>query len=359
MAEVTSDKTHDPTPHRRQQAREQGHLARSQELTSALLLLGGVVTLVWLGRPLVDFVGRFTVRQLGGEPWLAADPEFIVRSANGLLTSLAGVLLPVVGLLTLVGIGANVAQVGLIFMPEKTLPDLSRVNPIAGFARLFSTRNFTRVAFGLVKLAMVAAVAGYSLNAQRDKILNCGQLPLPALAAFICETLLWTSLEIALALLAVAALDYGWERLRRERDLRMTAEELREEMRNLRGDPQLIARRRSLSRQFREPRLASSVAQADVVITAAGELAVAIRYEAEAGAPLVVAKGTGAAGRRIRELATEHQVPMAERQTLARSLYEAVDVNEPIPQKLFAAVAEILAKIPPARQMGIVPDNRV
>ena len=175
---------------------EQGHVARSQELTSALLLLGGVVTLVWLGRPLVDFVGRFTVRQLGGEPWLAADPEFIVRTSNGLLTSLAGVLLPVVGLLTLVGIGANVAQVGLIFMPQKTLPDLSRVNPIAGFARLFSTRNFTRVAFSLAKLAVVAAVAGYSLNAQRDKILNCGRLPPAALAAFICEMLLWTSLDI-------------------------------------------------------------------------------------------------------------------------------------------------------------------
>ena len=248
----------------------------------------------------------------------------------------------------LVGIAANMLQVGLIFLPEKALPDLSRVNPVEGFARLFSTRNFARVAFGLAKLAAVAAVAGYSLHGKREKILNCGQLPPAELAAFICETLIWTSLEIGLALLAVAALDYGWERLRRERELRMTTEELREEMRNLRGDPQLIARRRALARKFREQRLASSVAQADVVVTGPGELALAIRYEAGTSAPVVVAKGLGASGKRIRELATDHQVPIVDQQSLARSLYEAVDVNEPVPQQLFPAVAEILAEISPA-----------
>jgi flagellar biosynthetic protein FlhB len=344
MAELTGDKTHDPTPHRRQLAREQGHVARSQELTSALMLLGGVAALFWFGRALVDFIGFCAVRHLGGEPWLATDTAFIVRTANGLMASLARVLLPVVGMLALVGIGANLVQTGVIFRPDRTLPDLSRLNPAEGFARLFSMKNLARVIFGVCKLAAVAAVAAYSLYAQRSEILNCGQLPPSALAAFMGETLIWTALEIAVALLALSALDYGWQRLQYERDLRMTTGELREEMRNLRGDPQWIARRRSLARQLREPR----VAQAKVVITGPGELAVAIRYEAGAAAPVVVAKGRGSPGERIRESAIEHRVPVVEQTALAQSLYDAVDMKKTVPPQLFPAVAEILARIPPA-----------
>jgi len=260
----------------------------------------------------------------------------------------------------LLAIAGNVVQVGFLFLPDKALPDFSRIDPVQGLARLFSLRTSSRLAFGLLKLGVVMNVAWYSFQADRDRILNCGQLPLTDLAAFIAETTIWTALRIGFALLALAAFDYGYERLRYERDLRMTVQEIREELRSLHGDPQTIGRRRTLRRQFGQPRLASDIAHADLVITSPRGLAVAVRYNARsASAPLVVAKGVGPVAQRIRALAAEHHVPALEQQTLAQSLYEAVDVSRPIPPRLYADVAQLLAGIPAAPEPRTTPSAPV
>ena len=166
------------------------------------------------------------------------------------------------------------------------------------------------------------------------------------MAAFLVSIVLWTRSKIAGALLVLALLDYRYQRCKFEQDLRMTPQEVREEMRNLQGDPQVIARRRAVQRQLVLNRLSQTVPKADVIVTNPTELAVAIQYDASTmNAPVVVAKGAGLLAQRIRRLALENGVPIVERKPLAQALYRDVDINQPVPDTMYAAVAEVLAYV--------------
>jgi flagellar biosynthesis protein FlhB len=192
----------------------------------------------------------------------------------------------------------------------------------------------------------VGAVAWMCLLGQREKILGMIELSVPQIASCLVQILLWTAVKIAIALVILAILDYGFQRWKHERDIRMTPQEVREELKNLEGNPQIIARRRVVQRQIALNRLSSAVPKADVVITNPTELAVAIQYEPETmAAPIVVAKGAGLIATRIRRLALEHGIPIVEKKPLAQALYRDVDVNHPIPQEKYAAVAEVLAYV--------------
>jgi flagellar biosynthesis protein FlhB len=345
MAELDDDKSLDPTPHRRQQAREQGQVARSQDVGSAILLCGAIGVLLWLGRPLVDFLGHLMVRQLSGEPWLVADVSFVTRIWQGLMTSLAVALLPILALMMLLAIVGNVVQVGWIFLPGKALPDISRIDPLKGIGRLFSWANVPRLGFGLLKLVVVAGVAWYSLAGQGGKILNCGQLPLPELAQFMTELIIWTALKIGIALFAIAGLDYAYQRLRHERDLRMTPQEMRAELRNLNGDPQMANRRRALRQQFAKSGGAGNPGAADLVVTDAQGRAVAIQYDADTmAAPMVVAKESGVRGERLAATARQRGLKIVSRPQLAQALFDSVEAQKPIPRHLYAEVAALLAR---------------
>ena len=175
------------------------------------------------------------------------------------------------------------------------------------------------------------------------------------------QILLGTTMKIGVALFILAILDYGFQRWKHEQDLRMTPQEMREEMKNLEGNPQMIARRRQVQRQLATQRLSAAVPKADVVITNPTELAVAIQYDPLAmAAPIVVAKGAGVIAQRIRELAMQNGIPIVEKKPLARALYKHVKIDHPIPPDKYAAVAEVLAyvyqlkgkKIPARRDAG-------
>jgi flagellar biosynthetic protein FlhB len=346
MADNDADKSQDPTPHRRQQAREQGQVARSQDFGSAALLLAGLAALLALGEPLVGAMGVLARRYLGEAGAISGDVDSVTAEWHDVLGLVAPALLPVLGVMLVVTIGVNLAQVGLLFLPEKLAPDLSRIDPLKGLSRIFSLSGVARLFFGLVKVVLVAAMAYAVLSGQRDAILTLSDLELPQIAAFLVECLLWTGIKIAAALLFLALLDYGFQWWRQEQDLRMTQQEIREEMRNLQGDPQIIARRRSVQRQLVLNRLKTAVPKADVVITNPTELAIAIQYDIETmAAPVVVAKGAGVLAQRIRRLALEHGIPIVEKKPLAQALYKDVEVNHPIPNQMYAAVAEVLAYV--------------
>ncbi len=199
MAENDGDKTQDATPHRRQQAREEGQVAKSQDLASAALLLVGLATLLWLGGPLVEMLARYATEQLGGEAWLTADPQFFTAHAQRVAYALACYVLPILGVLMFTGIAANFLQVGFLFLPEKLAPDLTRLDPLQGFARLFSLASLVRLVMGLLKMALVAGVAYASLYGQREKVLGLAAMTTPEIAIFIAQVLIWTSMKIALA----------------------------------------------------------------------------------------------------------------------------------------------------------------
>lgn len=309
-------------------------------------MLAAALALMMSGGALAEFLGEYGLRLLGGEAWLSADPEFAAAVFNGTITELARYLMPIFGLLLLTAVLVNVAQVGFIFLPSKIGFDISRLDPLKGLGRLFSISSAARLVFGLVKIAVIGAVAFVSLYAEADAIFGLTSLALPQIAAYLIHILFWTMVKIGVALLVLAILEYAFQRWKHEQDLRMTSQEVREEMRNLEGDPQIVARRRAVQRQLALNRLGDAVPKADVVVTNPTELAVAIQYDPETmAAPVVVAKGAGVLAQRIRRLALENGIPIIEKKPLAQALYREVDINQAIPQDKYAVVAEVLAYV--------------
>jgi flagellar biosynthesis protein FlhB len=346
MPEQNGDKTQEPTPHRRQQAREQGHVARSQDLGSAILLMAGLLVLLMMCPRLTEFLGKYAATQLGGEAVLSLDARFAVNQWTTAILLLVQYLLPILGLIALAGIISNLMQVGFLFLPEKVAFDPSRLDPLKGMGRIFSLASGVHLLFGIFKIAVIGTVAYICIWNQREEILGLSGHGVGEIAYKLLHILLWTAIKIAGALVLLALLDYGFQWWKHEQDLKMTPQEMREELKNLEGNPQIVSRRRQVQRQLAMHRISSVVPKADVVITNPTELAVAIQYEPETmAAPVVIAKGAGYVAQRIRRLALEHGIPIVEKKPLAQALYREVDIDHPIPQDKYAAVAEVLAYV--------------
>jgi flagellar biosynthetic protein FlhB len=342
-SEEFGDKQHDATPHRREQAREEGQVVKSQDLGSAALLVVGLLTLWYLGNGLAVSFGRITREHLGGEPWVQMDVHDFLHRLIGLLADVSLALLPILGMLVVTGILINLGQVGFLFLPQKLALDWQRVNPLSNASRIFSATSAVQLGFGLMKVALVAIVAAISLWGERERVLLLADREAGEIAVYLFSIAFWTSLKIGAALLILAVFDYGYAFWKHEQDLKMSHQELREEMKQQQGDPQVAARRRQVQRQLALSRLSNVVPKADVVVTNPTELAIALQYDPETmPAPIVLAKGAGVLAQRIRRLALENKIAVVERKELARALYATVDVNDPVPADQYAAVAEVI-----------------
>jgi flagellar biosynthetic protein FlhB len=253
----SDDKTQAPTQRRRQQAREAGQVAHSSDLGSAVLLLGSLGLILLAGSAVVSFLVEFLQASLSGKAWQAgldasAARDSAIQQWHALAATLGRLLLPLLGGATLLALAVHGVQTAFLFIPQKMLPNFSRVNPLSGLGRIWSGENFARLAFGLCKLAAVAAVGLAGLWSRRHDLASLTSFDVPQLAARAWEACLWSCLEMGGALLALAAVDYLFQRSRLERSLQMTPQEIREEMRELQGDPQLAARRRDMARRRSE-----------------------------------------------------------------------------------------------------------
>jgi flagellar biosynthetic protein FlhB len=346
MAESSGEKTFEATAHRRQQAREQGQVVFSQDLGSAVLLLVAGFLLLLLGGPLVEYFAGLMRRELEEVAAFTADLDSMLLHWQAIMKGLAEIVFPLLGLLVLGAVLTNVLQVGFLFVPERVSPDISRVSPAQGLKRIFSLAGTMRLGFGLFKMGVISAVAGAVIWSQRDEIIRASALEVLQLGQFLIDISLKTVLWTGLALMILALFEYALQRWKHEQDLKMTHQEVREEMKELQGDPQIVARRRAIQRQMVINRISSAVPKADVVVTNPTELAVALQYEPqEMIAPIVVAKGAGVLAQRIRRLALENSVPIVERKPLAQLLYKDVDVGKPVPTEAYTAVAEVLAYV--------------
>ena len=343
MAEQFGEKKYDATPHRRQQARAEGQVAKSQDLTSVALLFAGVCALLFLSRTVAHQLSVYTENHLGEQAWVVSNPEHIQTQAYKIIYYIGTMLSPLLGVLFVVALFSNVMQTGFLFLPKKLNPDFKRLNPIQGVKRLASLQSVVRLARGLFKVAVVVGVAIASLWQELDALMGLGGLTIAQIAAYLADVTLWTCLKIAGALLVLALFDYLFQRWKFEQDLRMTEQEMREEIKQTQGDPQMAARRKAVQRQLVTNRMSSTVPGADVVVTNPTELAVALKYDPTSmAAPVVVAKGAGTLAQRIRRIALENDVPIVERKELARALYKDVEVDQEVPSDAYAAVAEVL-----------------
>lgn len=346
MSEQAGEKSFDATPHRRQQAREQGQVPYSQDLGSAILLLVGAGLLYIFQKDVAESIQRITRRLLTEPLDIAADPTSASAMLLGLSSEIAIAMAPVIGLLLLAAVIANLGQVGFLYLPDKLAPDISRISPMKGFARLFSMQSVMKIGFGLIKVAIVATATVMAVMPRINAVLEAARMGAPQLVALIVDTAFATVFAAGLALLILALADLFFQRWKHEQDLKMTAQEMKEEMKNLQGDPEIAARRRQVQRQMAQARISGAVPKADVVVTNPTELAIALQYDPDTmAAPVVLAKGAGVLAQRIRRLALENNVPIVERKPLAQLLYKEVEIGRAVPTESYAAVAEVLAYV--------------
>jgi flagellar biosynthetic protein FlhB len=343
--ERDEERTEPATPRRREEARERGQVARSADLSSALILLAAVLALKFFGRAMIGGIFASAASVLEGLALVDGDPANLMTHFGGAFTAVLLGFLPFAGIVLAAALAANLAQVGFLFTTGPLTPDFDRIDPVAGFGRLLSARGLMRLVAGLLKVAAVALVVFWTMWAERVRLVELSGRGFEQILGVAVDLMLTLSLRAALVLLVLALFEYGFQKWQHERDLRMSKREIREELKRYEGDPRIRERRRAIQQQLALQRMMLGVPGATVVITNPTHLAVAVRYEKAMEAPVVVAKGAEQLARRIRETALDHGIPIVERKDLARALYRSVDVGQSIPADLYQAVAEILAYV--------------
>jgi flagellar biosynthetic protein FlhB len=343
MNEHYGEKTEQPTPRRLEEALKRGQIARSAEVQTALVLLGGLAALVFTGQESWNQLVGATVASFGHLHDTQLSPGALQGYAiNGALVLLkcAG---PVVIATVLGGLLAGAMQNRFNTASEALTPEWNRLNPIEGFKRLFSMRSAVPTGISIAKFAVIIALTFTEVRSILDDPIFATSVGVARMAAFMAQTSLRIFLRVCLALLVIAAADYGYQWWRTQRDLMMTKEELKEELKNSEGNPQIKAARRR-RRAISKKKSLAEVPKADVVVTNPTHIAIALRYDRKTmRAPRVVAKGIRLNAERIREIARQHQVPIIENKPLARLLFKHGRVGGEVPASLYAAVAEVLA----------------
>jgi len=346
MADDFGDKTEAPTPRRRIEAREQGNIARSPDLSSAVMLLGMLVMLNWYGQGIVVALRAVMDRMLGPASLQDFSPVRASQSFAHAVEQVGRAMLPLFIGAILIAVVVNLAQVGLFFNTKRLQPNFAALNPLRGAGKLFKGQGFMQLAMNFVKLLLVGWVAYSAISGRIGEIAMAQGLQFGQIFNLGASLVYSIGMRIATVLLVLAILDYIYQRFRIEKELKMTKEEVKEEMKRMEGDPKIKSRRRQIAQQAAMQRLKKDVPTADVVVTNPTHFAVALKYDPTGmAAPRVIAKGQDFLALKIREIAAESGVPILERPPLARTLYRTVEVGQEIPEQLYAAVAEILAYV--------------
>jgi flagellar biosynthetic protein FlhB len=340
---MAGERTEAPTPRRIREARSRGQVSKSQEVVSIGVLLAAVIAFRVVGPGLGGDLRAMLHDGLANQP----RGEFTTASAMQLGTDAGGRLLlalaPLFAILVLAAIALNVAQTGFLLSGASLTPKLSRVNPGAGLKRIFSAEGLVNLAKAFLKMGVIAIVVWMTMSSRLAEISSLGQLPLGTAMADMSALAFDVAIRGAVVLFILALADYAWQRRRYMQQLRMSKEEVKQELRESEGDPQIKAaiRRR---RQALMNRMIAQVPRADVVVTNPTHYAVALKYDpVTMQAPQVIAKGERLLAQRIKDVARKSGVPVLEEPPLARALYAAVPVGQYIPANLFHAVAEVLA----------------
>jgi flagellar biosynthetic protein FlhB len=340
------ERTEEATPRRRQDFRERGHVARSREVNSVAVLLGGLV-LLYFSAPLayqgLTSVLRFALGEAMTRPvTLPAAQELMSSLAFRTLTSFAPLA---IGMLVVVVLAAY-GQVGLMVTPQSVQPKLSNLDPVRGLKRMFSLRSVMRMAFSLLKLAIIVAVFYLAIRNRVSEFFPLVHERAGGVFGYLCRTVALVSLQACAVLVVIALADFGYQRWEHERSMRMTRQEMREELKRLEGDPLVKSRIRQVQREVARRRMMQELPKADVVVTNPTHYAVALRYDAATmEAPSLAAKGRDRLAEKIQDIARQHGIPFVEDPFLARALYRTAEVGAEIPYALYQAVARVLAYV--------------
>jgi flagellar biosynthetic protein FlhB len=346
MAEQRSvqEKTEKATPRKREEARKKGQVAKSQELASVAVLSACLVVFYFgsydMIEKMLDVMRCLFVESAQFNIDCNNIQHFLIGLANKIFVLLFPLLMAVFSMALLV----NYFQVGFVLSTDSIQPKLSKINPISGFQRLFSIRSFVELTKNVFKILVIAFLVYITIKEEIGNFISLSDQSVGGILVYIGRLAFKIVFRTCLLLIILAIFDYLYQRWEFEKNLKMSKQEVKDELKQTEGDPIIKARIKRLQREAARKRMMASVPKADVVITNPTHLAVAIHYDqSEMPAPKLVAKGMGYIAEKIRKIATENNVPIVENKPLAQILYKMVNVAEVIPTNLYKAVAEVLA----------------
>jgi flagellar biosynthetic protein FlhB len=345
MAEDSGgEKTLPASPTKIQKSREEGNVAKSQDLSSAWSLMIALAAMWYLGPELFYRMIDATRFYFSNFASMEMSADTLHALGLDIFTRLAKMLLPFGIVMMIAGLALNVLQVGFLFSPKALQPKFNRLNPLSGLKKFFSGRSAFELLKSILKLTIVTLIVYYSVRNRWPELVATMHLFPDTMTIVVAKLIALVWFRAVLAMLVLGVLDFGFQRWQYGRDLMMTVQEAKEEMKQLEGDPRIKQRIRQIQRQMAMKRMMAEVPEADVIITNPIRFAVALRYDPKTmDAPVVIAKGARLLAQRIREIAEEHDVPIVEKPELARALFKSIDVGQPVPEDLFRAVAEVLA----------------
>ncbi len=347
MAEDSDlEKTEPATPKRIEKAREDGQVARSQELTTFAVLMAAAAGLWFLGGNLMSDLSRIMKEGMQIDQAMAFDSSLMLIRLGELALEGLLALWPIFLLLVITAFFAPMMLSGWLISSKALFPDFKRLNPIQGFTRVFSVRGLIELVKAIAKSLIIGGVGAIVIWQNKEAVFALIKMPVDLGLAHMGELLGISFIFIVGAMLIIVAIDVPFQIWQHAKQLKMSKEEIRKENKETEGDPQVKARIRSVQREAARRRMMSEIPKADVIVTNPTHYAVALRYQdGVMGAPKVVAKGVHLLAARIRQLGEEHNVPILEAPPLARALYHHAELDAEIPETLYTAVAEVLAYV--------------
>ncbi len=344
----SEEKTEEPTQKKIKESREKGQVLQSKEVNSAFMLLGAFISLRLLGGFLGNIIQRLTLYVY--EEYLNINYLFSITNIYKLMLTalyyMMMMIIPLAAICLIIGLVCSYMQVGYLFTTKTLEVKFSKLNPIEGFKRMFSMKSVFELVKSLIKIVFVGMVVFNYAEGQLDTIFNTMSMDTVLIIKTLVDLTIQIGLRAGMVLVALALLDYLYQRYEHNKGLKMTKQEVKEEYKQVEGNPQIKSKIKEKQRQISMRRMMQDVPKADVIITNPTHFAIAIKYDPSiSDAPLVVAKGMDIIAQRIKEIASENNVPMVENKPLARSLYDAVQVGQIIPQDMYQAVAEVLAYV--------------
>lgn len=340
------DKTEEPTPHRLREARRKGQVFKSMELNSAINILGVMTLFIFLSA--VAFKGfeynfHYFIGEMLAYPITISNAQAVFNEA---LMRYFIMMAPIFAVAFVLGITANLVQVGFLASTQQMAPQLNRLNPLEGLKKIISKKALFELVKSILKIIIIAAVSYFYVVSRFDELMLLVNQTAETSLMLFWNTVTILGIIVGLVFLIIAFLDYLFQRHEHKTSLKMSRKEIKDEYKHLEGDPLVRAKIREKQRAIARERMLQDVPSADVVITNPTEIAVALIYdEARETAPRVVAKGVEVLAERIREIATEHDIPIIENPPVAQMLWKHTDIGEEIPIELYQAVAEIMAMV--------------
>jgi flagellar biosynthetic protein FlhB len=357
------ERTEEATPKRLSDARERGQVAKSMELTSAALLVVGGWFLYTYGAHLGTQLAELFRTVLGHAAEFTITDATLQPLADRLGVYLALLILPLLGVITLLGLATEIGQVGLRWASKKFTEGLKNAplfHPMRGLRRIFISKDTAvQLAKNFGKVIVIAVIVWDVLSRRRDEVLTLMALPIENVATTMARLGFELVIKVSLVYAVIAIVDFLYQRRRFRQDMKMTKQEVKDELKQQEGDATIKQRIRQIGRQRLRKLMLQRVKTADVVVTNPTHYAVALEYQrGRMNAPRVVAKGVDYLAQQIRQIAREHNVPIVEDPPLARALYTSCDIDQEIPETLFRAVARVLAYVYRLRKQSRIPVGR-